>query len=82
MQCRLVRTKVRKMTARRSILEVIWVTLGVKLAPSLTSEGFFLEVRILVEKRCLAQSPGAPESPRERVGAGGGSLKEPLETGG
>ena len=78
MQYRLVRTKVRKITARRSILGAIWSHFGRQVAQSLTSDAIFFEVRILVEKRCLAQTPGAHKSP----GKGRGSLKELLETGG
>ena len=63
---------------QRSILEVIWGHFGRQVAQSLTSDAIFFEVRILVEKRCLTQTPGAHKSP----GNGGGSLKEFLETGG
>ena len=64
---------------QRSILEVIWGHFGRQIGTKFDCRCFFFEVRILVEKRCLTQSPGAHRSP----GTGrGGSLKELSETGG
>ena len=68
MQYRLVRTKVRKITARRSILGAIWGHFGRQVAQSLTSDAIFLGVRILVEKRCLTQTPGAQGKPEKGGG--------------
>ena len=56
-------------------LESLWGQVGAKF----DLRYVFLEVRISVRKRCLQQSPGAPEALRS---GGGGSLKELLETGG
>ena len=75
-----------KIIARRSIWGAIWGHFGRQVAQSLTSDAVFFEVRFLVEKRCLTQSPRAHKSPEK---GGEGPLKnsqrleaESLEAGG
>ena len=62
-------------------MEVIWVHFGRQVGTKIDFRCDFLEVRILVQKKGLEQSPGASAIPTS-LGNGGGSLKELLQTRG